>query len=171
MIRYVFADKPLAIKNASKAKPQPIGEALEKISAANGGRLEPQQIVDAAQTDRRLKPHFEWNDAKAANSYRLEQARELVRIVHIESAETDSGVARAFLSIHDKDGTSYRSIGEILRSEDLQTRVLQQAERDLLAWENRYRAIEDVCGLVRAARERLAEKRATKLPYRDQPSA
>lgn len=168
MIRYVFSDSPVTIKNAGKANPQSIGEALAKIAAANDGRLEPQKIVDAAKTDKKLHPHFEWSDKKAANSWRLDQARELVRCIHVESSDTDSGKARAFLSVNDAGGTAYRSLGEILSSKDLQSRLLAQAERDLLAFEDRYKSLSDICSLIRQARERVTDRR---VGNRDQASA
>lgn len=159
MIKYVFSDKPLTIKNAKAANAQKIGEALAAVAAASGGDLKPQSVVDAAKTDKRLKQHFEWDDAVAANAHRCDQARELVRCVHVASASAESGVARAYLSVHDKGGTSYRALGEILDSRDLQQQVLAQAERDLLAWEARYKGLKDVCDLVRQARTRIVERR------------
>ena len=62
MIKYVFADKPLTILNAETADAQKIGQALEDITVANGGRLTPQKVVEVAKKDRRLHPHFEWSD-------------------------------------------------------------------------------------------------------------
>lgn len=160
MIKYVFSDQPLTIKAAAKANPQKIGEALAEITAANKGRLQPQQVVDAAKTDRRLKPHFEWDDKVAANALRLAQARDIIRCVNITNENAESGASRAFLSVRDKEGVSYRAIDEILGSSDLQSKVLAAAERDLLAWETRYRALEDLCLLIRQVREQVAERRA-----------
>lgn len=171
MIKYVFSDTPFTIKNAKAANAQKIGEALAAVAAANNGDLKPQKIVDAASTDKRLKPHFEWDDALAANSYRCDQAREIVRLIHVENADADSGVARAYLSIHDRGGVSYRALGEILSSKDLQSRVLAQAERDLIAFENRYKSLVDVCAVIRQARECLATRLVPDMETRDQVHA
>ena len=171
MIKYVFSEKPLTIKNAKKANAQKIGEALASIATANDGDLMPQKIVDAAATDKRLRPHFEWDDGIAANAYRCDQAREIVRCVHIENTDTESGVARAFLSVRDRDHVSYRALGEILQSKDLQARILAQAEKDLISFENRYSALEEICALVRQARERLAVRRTSVVGNRDQATA
>jgi hypothetical protein len=160
MIKYVFSDRPLSIKNAKTANPQKIGEALEEITATNNGRLEPDKIVAAARKDKRLNPYFEWNNAKAADAYRLEQARELVRLIHVENHDVETGLARGWYSIRDRDGVSYRAVAEILSSQDLQQRLMAQAEKDLLSWEARYRSISDVCEMVRVAREKLSERRA-----------
>jgi hypothetical protein len=161
MIKYRFKeDEPLTIKAADKANPQKIGEALTAISATNGGHLIPSAVVQAARDAKSvLHRHFEWTDKVAAEKYRLDQARSLIRCIHVESDNTESGVARAFLSIREKDGTSYRSIDDVMNSADLQSRVLAQAERDLLAFENRYRNLSEVCDLIREARERLAARR------------
>lgn len=162
MIKYVFnPEKVLSIKAADKADPQKIGATLAVITEKGGGHLTPLAVVNAAR-DRKhiLHKHFEWEDALAAESFRLDQARSLISCIHVENAEAGSGVARAFMSIRDKDGVSYRSLDDILRSADLQQRVLAQAERDLLAFENRYRDLEDVCELIQQARQRLSIRRS-----------
>lgn len=163
MIKYVFKeDKVLSIKGADKADPQRIGEALEAISAKAGGHLTPPDIVETARNPRHvLHKHFEWDDQVAAESYRLDQARSLVQCIHVEAGETESGVARAYLSVREKDGTSYRSIGDVLQSADLQAKVLAAAERDLLSFESRYRSLSDICHLIRQAREQVQERRKT----------
>ena len=161
-MRYIFKpDEILAIKAADKADPQKIGEALAVIAQKGGGHLLPAAIVEAARERRSvLHRHFEWDDAVAAQSYRLDQARSLVRAIHCENTDAENGMARAFLSIKDKGGTSYRSIDEVLASHDLQQKVLAQAERDLIAFETRFRDLSDVCALVRQARERLSDRRS-----------
>jgi hypothetical protein len=160
MIRYTFKDDgPVAIKGAVGASPQRIGEELAAVAAASNGHLTPSAVVSAAR-DPSSAMHrlFEWDDAKAAESWRLEKAREIIRIIRIAEDEGDPPV-RAFLSIGDRGGVSYRTAQEVSNSRDLQLAVLRQAERDLEAWERRYRDIEDICSLVRVARERVAEKR------------
>ena len=48
------------------------------------GRLTPEQIVDEARPeDSILHPCFEWDDSKAAESWRIEQARDLIKRVKI----------------------------------------------------------------------------------------
>ena len=49
------------------------------------GRLDPQSVVAAARNKKSpLHKQFEWDDTKAAEKYRLEQARELIRLVRVE---------------------------------------------------------------------------------------
>lgn len=160
MPRYVFNDeKPLTLKNAKNADPQVIGEALTKISAATNGKLTPSAVVEAARNRRHpLHRFFEWDDTAAAEKWRQDQARGLIRCVRIDAG--DEPPAPAFLSIADRSGTAYRPLAEVLSSVELQLAVLSQAERDLAAFEKRYRDFSDICDLVRAAREKARDRRS-----------
>lgn len=159
MVEYVFKDGPVTIKNAKKADPQKIGTALAKIAEQQKGRLTPPAVVEAARDTRNpLHKHFEWDDALAAQSYRLDQARMLIRSVALVG-DGDSEPAPAFLSISDKGGTAYRTMADVLDSADLQSAVLAAAERDLAAFEKRYRQLQDICEIVSAAREKIASRR------------
>jgi hypothetical protein len=161
MIKYIFReDEPLRIKGAGRADPQVFGEALAKITETNGGYLEPDDVVQAAKADSHpLHPHFEWDDSVAAHAYRLDQARSIIRIVRVLDDEAADGTTRAFLSIKDDGRVSYRAITDVKSSLQLQLAVLNQAERDLDAFVRRYQDMTDICDLVRAAKERVADRR------------
>lgn len=168
-IRYVFADKPLTINNAKFADPQRIGEALAAISAGNEGKLTPEATVNAASDPRHaLHPHFEWDDARAAHAHRLDQARAIIRIVRIEDASRDENPP-AYISVNEgRSGVSYRTFKDVLVNADLQSAVLLQAEKDLEAWERRYRQLQDVCNIVAEARMKV---RARRVEMENRPSA
>lgn len=159
MVSYIFRDGPVTIKNAKKADPQKIGVALAKITEQQKGRLTPTAVVIAARDARSpLHRHFEWDDAVAAESYRLDQARMLIRSVALVG-DGSADPAPAFLSISDKGGTSYRTVQDVLDSADLQGAVLAAAERDLLAFERRYQQLKDICEIVSSVREKIAARR------------
>lgn len=68
-----------------KSKRALIEARLQDLCTLNKGRLTPQNVVaDARNRNSPLHDIFEWDDAKAADQYRLEQARELIRSVKIE---------------------------------------------------------------------------------------
>lgn len=160
MIRYVFKEAPLTIKAADKANPQKVGEALAEIAAEGGGELTPHAVLEAARKPTHvLHRHFEWDDGKAAEAYRIDQARNVIRSVHVEDSDAASGHTVAFISIADKSGTSYRALSEVRNSADLQSRVLAQAERDLEAFERRYHALQDVCEIIRTAQAAVKRRR------------
>lgn len=169
MIRYVFRE-PMTLQNAQKANPQIIGKALDGIRKGHGGRLTPKNVVEAARADNHpLHPYFEWDRDKAAQLYLEEQARTIIRCVRVIDEE---GTERpAFLSIKDKSGTSYRSIEDVLESRDLQLLVMKQAERDLEAFQERYRELTDICDLIREARTKLSgriARRTKRIEHRPQ---
>lgn len=151
MIRYVFADdKVLAIKNLDKSDPQVIGEELERIKAGHNGDLEPDDIVREARAKHNpLHQNFEWDDSAAAHAHRLQQARALTRCIRSYPIEGDpEKAAPAFISISDTRGTRYKSAEDVMGSKQLQDIVLKQAERDLLAFQQRYRRFNDLFAAI-----------------------
>lgn len=155
-IKYTFKDSPLTIKGAKRANPQKIGTELAEIAEAGNGELKPQAVVEYARNPRSsLHKHFVWDDKEAAEAYRLEQAREIIRVIRIKVDNSEP--VRAFLSISDGK-TSYRSTGDVMASTHLQSLVLRQADRDLAAWQARYAELGDICDDVRAARQKLAQR-------------
>lgn len=144
MIKYVFSDRPLIVNNVDDADPQVIGLALEKIAEANQGQLKAEAVVEAAKNRKHpLHRHFEWNDAKAANAYRLDQARMIIRCVSIEEDEESEAVS-AFHSVSDRGGRSYRHHSEVLESPRLQKLILEAAKRDLVSFRQRYKKLSEM---------------------------
>lgn len=156
MIRYAFRE-PLTIKGAKNADPQIIGKALDAIEQERGGRITPKAVVETAKDEANpLHPFFEWDDAKAAEAYRLDQARVIIRSIQVKDEEGDQHPA--YFSVNEKGGQSYRSYSDVMSSRDLQLAVLRSAKRDLDAWENRYRELVEICELIRPASRRLSER-------------
>lgn len=162
MIRYVFMDdEPLRFKGSKGADPQVIGEAIAMAAAVTGGEITPAAVVDVARPPESvLHPHFEWDDAIAAERFRLDQARSIIRCVRVDNIEADGEPARAFVSIN-HGGTSYRTIQDVQNSAELQAKLLAAADRDLEAFQHRYRMMKEICAAVGKAREVIARKRTT----------
>ena len=163
MIRYRFKERPLCIQNAKRADAQKIGETLTAIKEQTKGRFNSKVVLDAARDKSNyLHRFFEWHDTIAADKYRQEQARELVGCIDI--VETKKGKEQppmpAFVSLIERNGRQYRTVGEVLDSAELQAIALRQAESDFEAYEKRLRQFADICTAIRAAREMIAERRA-----------
>lgn len=61
-----------------------VAEALASLASARDGRLTPGDVVEAARpAESPLHDQFEWDDTAAAERYRLEQARALIRSVRV----------------------------------------------------------------------------------------
>lgn len=167
MIKYTFNDGPVTFKNASKADPQKIGEALAKIQEAAAGELKPEDVLEAARNNRHvLHKHFEWDDKVAADAFRIDQARHIIRVVRVVETGSNDNPPRAFISVATDKGTSYRSASEVKSSSDLQTALLKQAHRELEAFLKRFHDLVDVCVLVDAAKAKL-EARIGEMGNRD----
>lgn len=65
--------------------PQEAKEELERLAEKNGGRLTPDAVVESAKSKKSpLHGYFDWDDSTAARSYRIIQARELIRSIRVE---------------------------------------------------------------------------------------
>lgn len=156
MTRYAF--NGAVAGRVKRAGPQRIGEALEAIRLEHAGELHPQAVVDGARPpESPLHRYFEWNDQRAAEAFRVDQARALIRSIRVIDDDDDRS-RPAFLSIRSDAGIAYRSIQDVLTNADLRERLLAQAKRDLDAWTERYRELREIVELVIPAREELRRR-------------
>lgn len=121
--------------------PQVAGEELERIRVHQNGRLESADVVEASRIkEAPLHDHFEWNDAKAAEAHRVEQARYLIRSIEVMVERSDSEVVpiRAFVSVQRDEDRSYTSTFHALADPDLRGQVVNQAWKELEAWRQRH---------------------------------
>lgn len=86
--------------------------ALNRLSDELGGAISPRDVVDAAQNDQSpLHPYFEWDNKRAADNWRLDQARRLlrVRIQYQELPSNERVVVPLFSSAMPNRGEGNRS--------------------------------------------------------------
>jgi hypothetical protein len=163
MEKYAIRDGQIVVlPNAGqfKANVQAIGETLAEVARAHDGRLEAEDVVEAARDPASpLHNHFEWDDSVAAHQYRLTQARQIIRVVRVETGPQE--IKRAFISARtEEEGRSYRTLEDVVSSGTLQRSLLADAERDLTAWLRRYGDLVEVAAmavLVEEARVGIAE--------------
>jgi len=134
------------------------------IRAANGGILTARAIVDAATSPgHELHGRFEWDDAKAADRHRLDQARALVRVVRERQLDRRGHPVslRVFHSLPEPaspTGRAYVTLDEIKASEPLTRELRRQMDFDWRALKRRYDQYEDFWRLVeRETREHADE--------------
>lgn len=148
-----------------KLDPQCVGNELERIIEQNDGALTPAMVVLEARSEfAPLHPHFEWNDGIAADKYRVEQARYLIRSVLVTYERNEKPqTVRAFASITpqadggrrfgldvpatNEDGEEeervtgrriYVRIQDALSDAELRKQVLAAATREIQGWRKRY---------------------------------
>jgi hypothetical protein len=170
----VFAveeDEVIVISNAKDFDPQKAGESLTATALKHGGKLKADDAVEEARDPRHpLHRHLEWDDAKAGHQFRVQQMRSIIRIVRIETGNPVQ-LRRAFISAPAPDGRAYRSLADVLKSSDLQDRIMEQADKDLAAWQHRYAELKDLCEIVETARVALRRRRQGHRGKDDRPSA
>ncbi len=109
--------------------------ALRALEDENG-RLSPDIVVKAAENpDSPLHDYFEWDDAKAAHAHRLQQARQLIRVVQYEFKE-DKHVLSTVRYVKDPEskgqGQGYVSLDQIKSEpENAQSMIDTELERVL----------------------------------------
>ena len=140
---------------------QVAGEHLEALRIRNNGHLTPRAVVDAARPKRSpLHPAFEWDDKKAADSYREDQARYILRQITVVVEGNDEPKAvRAFLNVSEDQETHYTSRAVVLSDAELRKQVLHRAWLELRAFSAKYREYEELAG-VHSAIDQVEDKLA-----------
>jgi hypothetical protein len=130
---------------------QVVGEQLESIRQSHNGRMTPANVVEAARPETApLHPAFEWDDAAAAESWRQEQARFIIRHVAVEVKKDEASepkTIRAFVSLSEDKAQHYTSTVAAMSDPALRQQVLGRAWGELQAWRARYNELKEFAGL------------------------
>lgn len=127
---------------------QATGEALAAVRDANAGDLPHRAVVEAARpVDSVLHRHFPWDDAVAAELYRLDVARELIRSINVVSIVDDTPVTtHAYLNVvvrepGERPRHVYRDFNRVVADTDMVQSALNILQTNLEAVD---RAIREV---------------------------
>lgn len=133
-----------------------VGAAVERVKT-RAGRVTAKALVDDARpANSPTHALYEWDDTKAAESYREEQAREYLRalVVTIESPKGPQTI-RAAVSFG--SGESYVTTERALSSTELRSRLVGQALAEAESWRRRYEHLRELASVF-AAIQKAAEK-------------
>lgn len=120
---------------------QVAGEEFERLRVRQNGRLASRDVVDAARpASSPLHPAFEWDDAKAAEAWRVDQAGHMIRHIDVTFASggKESEPIRAFVSVVRDSDRAYTSVAHALSDAELRAQVVAQAWKELEAWRQRH---------------------------------
>jgi len=126
------------------------------------GLIHPQDMVDWARAhdDSLLYRQFEWDDTKAAERYRVWQARQLIAI-HVVDVGGDRRTIS--LTLDRANGGGYRVLDEVLGNDALRRAAVSLALEELERWTRRYDYLGELQPIMRAA-ERTAQRLRTPPP-------
>jgi len=131
--------------------------ALNDLRGRDGIIL-PAQVVEAARdADSPLHDHFEWDDTDAAEKYRIDQARYLLRVTVLVLPGTVKQT-HAFVSLSTETG--YRSMNDVVVNVKHRNQLVLDAQRDLQIFAARYESLAEVRDLLTVIRAALKKMRA-----------
>lgn len=139
----------------STAAAKKVGEALSEIALSDG--LTPEAVVAAARSPKStLHKFFEWDDSRAAESYRLTQAAWLIRSVRVTIQSPDKKAqfaVRAFVRVTpDQDALRgiYIPVEDALQRDEWRAEMLADAKRELAAFRQKYAVLAELGDVFRA---------------------
>lgn len=131
----------------SKNDAEIIGPALADL--ATKGPVTAQDVADVARSSNSpLHRYFEWDDKKAANLYRTDQARNMLRSIKVKYVEDGTEkVTRAFqisAPRKERDGLrGYNTFSVLHGDRAVAVHMMRNAMRELQQWRERYEAHQD----------------------------
>lgn len=139
--------------NHCKGDAQVAGEICEQLEKA--GHLSAKNLLDVSRPeDAPLHDSFEWDDSVAAERYREDQAREIIRSIVIVPEKANP--VRGFFKI-ESAGPTYQSIQSVLQNEDSTQKLLMTAFRELSVIQNKYASLRQLNKVWEAVEEVKAQ--------------
>lgn len=140
-----------------KVSAETAGKVFDELTAKDA--LTPQNLVDVSRPEEApLHKEFEWDDSKAAEEYRKEQARCLIRHLVIIPADNTPPVRMLFKVAPNE--SKYEPLHVILKSEDKTMALYKQSLSELRSFKWKYQTILTnikAAGLVAAIEDKLKE--------------
>lgn len=137
-----------------------ISAELNRIAAANNGVLNPAKVVEAARhKDSPIHNQFTWDNTRAAELYRLEEARRMIRVVVIVD-QTTKKETRAWVSLsterHPIAG-GYRRIEKVSKNPISRAQMLADAIAEMQYFRTKYGRLRELADVF-AAMDRIKPK-------------
>lgn len=137
---------------------QAAGEHLERLRKKNHGLTARVVVSDARDKKSVLHPAFEWNDRKAAEAFRLGQARHLIAsVVVVRDDKTAAEPIRAFVVVENDGEQTYTSINVALTDPTMRAQVLARARTELEQWRTRYQELEEFAAVFSVIDKTVSE--------------
>lgn len=139
-----------------------VGQHIEMLREKFRGELTPKDILDDARNDNSpLHSFFEWDDGEAAEAYRLQQARGLIRAVVAVYVHDDRPAtrAKAYVHIAEPSAPHYRELSHAMSQKKTRKLVLERAWNELQSWRRRYADLKEFADLIE-----VIDETAKKLP-------
>lgn len=151
---------------AAEPKPAKADKAIARELKAiekRDGTLRPEAVVAYARNPKTaLHSRFEWDDSAAAEAYRLEQARRVIRL-RIEIVGESKEPVRYWASLQSdrRDGNGYRAIVTIMSDDDRRRELLAMALAEARMFQKKYRQLRELADVFAAIDAAAADHEAS----------
>jgi len=147
---------------------------ITKIKESNGGSVTAEALVVYGQEHPRSAMHKligmddGWNDESAAHRYRVMRAGNILRALEVKYLASQKEPVRAFnvdasqWKKADSRYKPYRSTEDILKDDGARASLMQSALNELISFQRRYRALNELSVLVRSIDEFMDEYHSSK---------
>lgn len=108
------------------------------------GLLTPRAVLAAARPQNSaLHEYFTWDDGEAAEKWRIEEARRLIRSVTVTFGEREEISVPVFVSLpaDRAHGDGYRTLDSVRSSSFLMKQLLAEVQRQIQMWQERAQAL------------------------------
>jgi len=142
-----------SVKGLYKVPVEQAKAELDRISELHGGKLNPEDVVAESKSKNSvLHEIFEWDNKKAADKWRIQQARDLIRNIRFVTTNEEVSISgRFYVNVREEPGEirKYIPVKRALLNETARKDLLQQAKADMEIFCNKYKELEEL-GKVKA---------------------
>ena len=126
-------------------------DAQKVYEEIGDNKISAEELLDRARNENtELHKCFEWDNNKAAEKYRLQQARQVLNSLVFIPVETSEQPVRVFSYTTE---TKYKPTIQMVRNMDEYTLLLAQAKRELDAFKIKYKTLKELKGVFDAIEE------------------
>lgn len=150
-----YTYKPGAVVSG-KVSAQVAGERLAYVRQQTGVLTARVIVDDATDEASPIHPAFEWNDSRAADHYRLDQAQNLLRAIVVHIGPDHMEPTRAFINIGKH---AYEDVNTVLNDAVMRGQMVMRALAELNDWTARYQQYQELAVIFEAAEQVKAQRR------------
>ena len=133
---------------------QAVAKELERIASEHGGFLKPEDVIEEAKPKGSpLHDCFTWNNSEAAHQYRLQEARNLIRVVvsyDVSGVQCNTPVKVWHSLTADRQShVGYRAIGDVMKSGELREQLLADALSEMKKFQMKYQCLSELSNVFK----------------------
>lgn len=143
---------------SSPVSPDVAGRELERIRKKRGELKTAEVVEEARPKDAPLHPVFEWRDDVAAEEYRKQQARQLIRgikVVYDNSGKPSE--SRMYVNIRQEERQHYVPAVEAMSDNDMREHVLSRLSATIMHYNSEMQNLRGLAKVKAKMRELISE--------------